>query len=63
MIQDNIDAMEDVGKDNPAIQSFLETGEGGVEAVKVRQPYKVPGVKKQTIRVNSRQQRILRRTK
>lgn len=62
MTQDKtIEKMEDLDGKNPELQHFLETGEGGVAGVRVRKPYKVPGVKNQIRRVNARQQEIFRR--
>ncbi len=58
-----LDSMEDLSEDNPGLTKFLETGEGGVEGVKPRKKYKVPGVKNQIKRVSTRQQRIFRRSK
>jgi len=56
-----LEELEDIGEENPELQKFLETGEGGTVAVKLRPTYKIPKVKNQIRRVNARQQAITRR--
>ena len=56
-----LEELEDLGEDNPELQKFLETGEGGSDGVTVRPKIRVPGVKNQIRRVSARQQAIFRR--